>query len=206
MGGRSPDYKKLAGPEIEVVGVVGTSGGHSAGEPRMMSCLHYIVFDHPNMPSDCEEYRAVLAGLCGQHQLTEFNGTRLLVKGKVTPEPNWGNRPKLAIGWVRELGPRDEDWRSPWPMNLQLLPSPEAGPIAWVAACEATDPADSQLGYSGVQNVRQRFKVLEVFLGDVMNSGQAIEMAYSYLVPGFLVSGRDVVQGERLIWVGGDSH
>ena len=147
------------------------------------------------MPADGEAGEA-LAKLRGQRQPADFTGTPLLLKGKIAREPKWGNRAKLVVGWVRDLGPGDDDWRSPWMMNLQLLPSDQAGPIALVAACQAVGAADSALGLNGVQTARQPFKLIEVFYGE-QQVGQTFSLAYRYVIG----RGRDIRPDEKVIWV-----
>jgi hypothetical protein len=128
---------------------------------------------------------------------------KILMKAKLKRDRSQGKHPVVVVGWLRELRPDEPDWQMPWPVNLPLLPPErELLSIPMIVACQATKAADSALGYSGVHHARQRFKVLEVFHGDA-KVGEELDLRYSYMEPGmgFPWSGRDVNQGERVIWV-----
>ena len=74
--------------------------------------------------------------------------------------------------------------------------------VTLVAACQAVAPPRLVLGYSGVINATQTFRLLDSFYGQE-NAGAAISIRYSYLDPtmGFSRTHRAVRSDEKVIWI-----
>ena len=196
----SPEYQKLAGPELVLVGRIATGGGYPAAHPERQVWSHFLEMNDPWLPvADLRDCQGPFDKLRGKRTPLEFNHTMVLIKARLKHNRSQGKYPVVVPGWIREIRPDEAEWKLPWPANLPLLPPErEIFSIPLIIACEAASAADSKMGYSGVQHVGQQFKVLEVFHGDA-KPGQSIQIRYNYLYINGL--GRDVAQGEQVIWV-----
>ena len=199
----SPEYQDLAGAELLLVGRVGGHGAYPVGHPEQAQYTYTIQMDTPWLPvADLEDCQGAFDRLRGERSPPELFRTAVLTKAKLKHDRSRGRMPVVVVGWMRNVQNDDEEWDCPWLANLPLLPDKrEVFSIPLIAACEATTEADSALGFSGVHHARQDFKVLTVFHGDA-TSGQRMTISYSYGEG----RGRDVAQGERVIWVMSDEQ
>lgn len=194
----SPKYQNLAGAELLLVGRVASWGASPAGRPEQTKWSYAIQMDTPWLPvADLRDCQGAFDRLRGRRSPLDFSHVTVLVKAKLKRDRSLGKRPVVVVGWMRHIRPDEGEWNLPWPANLPVLPPErEVLPILLIAAFEAATAADSALGYSGVHHARQHFKVLTVFHGDA-KPNQRMTISYSYLEG----IGRDVAQGERVIWV-----
>lgn len=200
----SPEYQKLAGPELVLVGQIAISGVAPDGRPEEVKWGWHLTVVNPWLPvADLRDCRNALDKLRAQRTLAEFGQPKVLIKAKLKRDRSMGKYPVVIPGWIRELQSGEPDWAMPWQVNLPLLPlEREFFPIPLIVACQSVTAADSRLGYSGVYHATQQFRVLELIHGKA-NVDQVLYVSYSYLDG----QGRAVNEGERVIWVfTGDDH
>lgn len=189
--GKDADYQQSTSPEIEIIGTI-----------HFEAWSNYIVVGHPSLWVGNEARVLEALARIQPGDARARSGTRVLMKGKIVEDATYPGHRKFAVGWVRKVDDHDADWEAPWPMNFVLLPSDEVRSIPLIAACQASGPAQSELGFNAVQFAHQRFKLLEIFHGEG-KIGESMELEYSYLVPGMVPGwpGRDIRPDEKVIWV-----
>ena len=193
----APEYRKMPGPELLLVGRIAAWGGHPVGHPEKAKWGCMVQMENPWLPVTEPPSQRAFDELRGSRPAREINGARVLIKAKLRRDRSMGKYPIVVVGSIRGLRGDEQDWKMPWLVNLPLLPPErEIFSIPLVIACEAETAADSALGYSGVRHARQRFKIVEVFHGEA-SIGRSIDLGYSYLQR----MGRDIDRGEKVIWV-----
>jgi hypothetical protein len=194
--GDSEDYKKLPGPELELVGRVWRFGVAPERDPEHGKWYCSLMIDHPQLPG--AELRDCTDAWHKLYNNKEFQPSKVMIKAKLNHNRSMGKYPIVVAGYMRLLDKNEVDQTMWWNLNMPLLPiERDYFPISLIVACESISEADSEEGFNGIWHASQDFKVLEIMHGEA-KTGQILHINYEY--PMWDQSSA-ISKGQRVIWV-----
>lgn len=185
--GNSRAYQEIAGPELELVGVI----------PG-----RYVTIDKPWLPvAILQDSSVAWNKLYSQSAVVDDHPLKVLFKAKLALDRNNRNGPLVLPGAMRLMTPEEADRAMCWNLNIPLLPQKSNYlPITMIVACECVSKANTQYCFSYVWQAKQDFKVLETMMGTV-KVGQILHISYSYFGSPLSQQVPVANEGTRVVWI-----